>query len=75
MRARPISAGSGLAAVISTGDDGYKDLSFGPAAARSVWTDMTGNLADTVTLSENGAGRFPVKGGSVSVWIRAALTE
>ena len=67
--------GSGLAAVISTGDDGYKDLSFGPAAARSVWTDMTGNLADTVTLSENGAGRFPVKGGSVSVWIRAALTE
>ena len=33
-------------------------------------SDLVGGI-QTVTLSDEDAGRFPVKGGSVSVWVRA----
>jgi len=63
---------SGLAAIISNGDDGYKDLDFGAAAKGTVWKDITGRISDQLTLSDEGKGRFYVKGGSASIWVRAA---
>jgi len=62
--------GSGLAALISNNEDGYKDLDFGGVSAGSIWKDCTGHITDPVTLSDEGKGRFYVKGGSVSVWTR-----
>jgi alpha-amylase len=61
---------SGLAAIISNGDDGYKDLRFGHDAAGTIWHDITGHITDDVTLSGEGIGRFYVRGSSVSVWVR-----
>jgi alpha-amylase len=63
--------GSGLAVLISNGDDGYKTLSFGPERAGTAWRDMTGNKSETITLDAQGTGTFLVRGGSVSVWVRA----
>jgi len=64
--------GSGLAVVISNSDEGYKDLDFGVSFAGTVWSDCTGHICDRLTLTCEGRGRFYVKGGSVSVWVRAA---
>jgi len=61
---------SGLAVLISNSDDGYKDMDFSEAMAGSVWNDCTGHITDPVILSDEGKGRFYVKGGSVSVWTR-----
>ena len=61
---------SGLAVLISNGDEGYKDLDFGKEHAGTIWKDCTGHIADPVTLSDEGKGRFYVKGGTVSVWTR-----
>jgi len=63
---------SGLAALISNNEDGWKDLDFGKEKSDTVWYDCTGHITDPVTLSNEGKGTFYVKGGSVSVWIRSA---
>ena len=60
--------GSGCAVVISTGDDGFKDMKVRDTHAGSTWIDVTGNRDDEVVIEEDGTGRFPVNGGSVSVW-------
>lgn len=60
--------GSGLAVVVSNGDDGDKLLNFGPERAGSVWHDLTGQREEIVTLDESGSGTFFVTGRSVSVW-------
>ena len=62
--------GSGLAVVISNGDEGYKDLSFGSERAGTVWVDITGNREEEITLDEEGQAAFTVNGGQVSVWVQ-----
>lgn len=61
---------SGLAVVMSIGEEGYKNMSFGSALAHTVWTDTTGNRQDKITLDDQGSADFYVNGGSVSVWVR-----
>ncbi len=68
----PEHPGSGLAVLLSNGDNGEKVLEFGLELAGSIWRDLTGNRTETVTLDENGSAAFLVAGRSVSVW---ALTE
>lgn len=60
--------GSGCAVVISTGDDGYKDMQVTEELTGSVWIDVTGNRKDEVVIGDDAVGRFTVNGGSVSVW-------
>ncbi|AOM81469.1 alpha-amylase [Salisediminibacterium beveridgei] len=60
--------GSGCAVVISTGDEGFKDMQVDQTLTGSVWIDVTGNRTDEVEVSEDAIGRFTVNGGSVSVW-------
>jgi len=64
--------GSGVAALISNNEDGWKDLAFGKEMAGTIWKDCTGHITDPVTLSDEGKGTFYVKGCSVSVWIRSS---
>ena len=63
---------SGLAVLISNGDDSEKELDFGGPFAGTVWHDMTGSISEAVTLSDEGKGIFSVRGASVSVWTWAA---
>ncbi|KZZ85367.1 alpha-amylase [Bacillus sp. SJS] len=60
--------GSGLAVVISNGDEGEKRMFVGEHRAGEVWVDLTNTREDTVEIEEDGFAVFPVNGESVSVW-------
>ncbi|WP_068776636.1 alpha-amylase [Paenibacillus sp. FJAT-26967] len=59
---------SGIAVVISNGDNGEKRMCVGENRAGEQWTDLTGNRQEQITIGEDGFADFPVNGGSVSVW-------
>jgi alpha-amylase len=60
---------SGIAVVISNGEEGIKNMSFGKEASGRSFYDITGNRKEIITLDEQGSGNFLVQGGSVSVWV------
>ena len=62
--------GSGLAVVMSNGDDGVKRMSLGELNKGSTWRDITGQIADPVTLGDKGEADFYCKGSGVSVYMR-----
>ncbi|MHC1787631.1 MAG: alpha-amylase [Christensenellales bacterium] len=63
--------GSGLAVLMSNGDEGRKRMSLGKLNGGSVWQDITGGIPDRVTLDEEGEAEFRCQGGAVSVYLRA----
>lgn len=60
---------SGLAMLVSNGDDGEKIMNVGARHAGEVWQDVTGNRAEEIVIGNDGNGVFLVSAGSVSVWI------
>lgn len=60
---------SGLAALITDGAGGSKNMYVGTKHAGEVWYDVTGNISSTVTISNDGYGYFSVNGGSHSIYI------
>ncbi|NDV94076.1 alpha-amylase [Dysgonomonas sp. 521] len=62
--------GSGLALLISNGEDGNKMMNVGAARKGEVWYDLTGNIKDKVVIDEDGDGNFLVEGGKLSVWVK-----
>lgn len=60
---------NGLAAVISNGDEGWKEMSLGDLHAGETWVDYLGHYQGEVVLDESGTGQFPVNAGSISVWV------
>lgn len=64
-------ANSGLAALISDYNTGTatKRMYVGTSHKGEVWYDVTGNISDKVTISNDGYGVFKVKNKSYSVWI------
>jgi alpha-amylase len=66
--------GSGLAVLVSNGEQGYKTLSFGSAWAGTTWVDHTGHIDEMVRLNEDGQGVFRVSARSVSTWIPQPLS-
>ncbi|MBC7959288.1 MAG: alpha-amylase [Vallitaleaceae bacterium] len=60
---------SGVAILISNGDEGYKDMWFSPNFGGKIFYDIMGGRQETVTIEEDGKGLFTVNPGSVSVWI------
>lgn len=65
------AANSGLAALISDYNTGTatKRMYVGTSHKGEVWYDVTGNISDKVTISNDGYGVFKVKNKSYSVWI------
>ena len=57
----------GLAAVLSNGTDGWKTMKLGTPG--QVFTDILGTRPEEVTIGCDGWADFPVRGGSVSVWV------
>lgn len=61
---------SGLAMLISNGDDGNKVMNVGEHRKGEVWQEITGSIEQEVTIDEHGNGQFLVQGGKVAVWVR-----
>lgn len=60
--------GSGVAVVLSNGEDGFKDMEMGKAFAGRTFRDRLENSTDEVVIDDNGWGKFPCPAGSVSAY-------
>ncbi len=60
---------SGLAVLMSNGDDGFKEMELDKSFAGKKFLDVLGKRKEEVIINENGFGEFFCKAGSVSVWI------
>lgn len=61
--------GSGVAVLVSNGDDGEKYMYVGTRHAGETWHEATGSFpGETVTIGDDGHATFRVHGNSVAVW-------
>ena len=60
---------SGLAVVMSNGEDGIKVMELGEKFAGKVFIDVLGKREEEVMVNEDGYGEFFCNAGSVSVWV------
>lgn len=60
--------GSGLALLLSNGDDGDKMMEVGAHHAGERWREVTGSRTEEIVIDEAGYGRFSVGGGKCAVW-------
>lgn len=61
--------GSGIAVLLSNGDDGWKWMEIGKVHAGKTFYDYLGNYPGEITINADGWGEFRTKGGSVSAWV------
>jgi alpha-amylase len=61
--------GSGLAVLLSNGEDGWKWMEVGKEHAGKIFYDYLRNHTDEVIINADGWGEFKTKGGSVSAWV------
>lgn len=62
--------GSGMAVVLSNGDDGWKRMRIGYPG--ETFVDALGNRSEEIVIGPDGWADFTVNGGSVSVWVPKA---
>ncbi len=62
--------GSGLIFLMSNDEAGSKTLCLGEAHQGEEWYETTGSIPDSVTLDENGNGKFSVQERNITVWIQ-----
>jgi alpha-amylase len=60
----------GCIVILANGPENGKDANLGEAMANTTFRDWLGHRQDAVTTDDAGRARFPVDGGSVSVWVR-----
>lgn len=63
------NANSGLAVVMSNGDEGFKEMEVGREFTGQTFIDALGNRQEEVIINDQGTGVFHCNGGSVAVWI------
>jgi len=61
--------GSGLAVMMSNGDESFKKMEMGPRHAGKTFVDALGYRKEKVRLDDKGWGEFYCNAGSVSVWV------
>lgn len=61
---------SGLAVVLSNGEEGEKNMEIGIGHAGKLFIDALGNREEEVMVNEDGWAQFFCAAGSVSVWLR-----
>lgn len=59
---------SGLALLLSNGEDGDKIMEVGVAHAGETWVEVTGDRTEEIVIDGHGCGRFSVSGGKCAVW-------
>lgn len=62
--------GSGLAMLLSNGDDGTKRMFVGAERRGEVWHEITGSIADEIPIGDDGEAEFRVHGGKLAVWVK-----
>lgn len=60
--------GSGLALLLSNGEEDEKTMNVGVNHKGEVWHEITGNRREEVTIDDDGNGTFKVSGGKLAVW-------
>ncbi len=60
---------SGLAVLMSNGNEGFKEMQVDRNFAGKTFIDVLGNRTEEVIINEDGFGEFFCQSGSVSVWI------
>lgn len=63
---------SGLAVLMSNGDEGFKEMEVGAQFIGKIFIDILGKREEAVKIKENGYGEFLCAAGSVSVWVLKA---
>lgn len=66
-------ANSGIAVLMSNGDEGYKEMEIGQQFAGKIFIDILGKRNEEVVINENGCGEFFCEAASVSVWVLKEL--
>jgi len=61
--------GSGLALLLSNGEDGEKEMCVGEERRGQTWHEITGCIDGCVTVGEDGRAPFRVCGGKLAVWV------
>lgn len=59
----------GCAVVLSTGEEGWKEMEINPNYAGETYVDILENRKEEIILDEKGKATFPVNKRSVSVWV------
>jgi alpha-amylase len=62
--------GSGLALLMSNGEDGDKVMNVGENRKGEIWREITGSMEEEVTIGDDGNATFKVHGGKLAVWVR-----
>ncbi|WP_298064001.1 alpha-amylase [uncultured Rikenella sp.] len=62
--------GSGLALLLSNGEDGEKEMFVGEERQGEIWHEITGSIDEPVTIGEDGKALFRVQGGKMAVWVK-----
>lgn len=60
---------SGLAVVLSNGEEGTKNMEIGKGHAGEIFIDTLGHRPEEITINEEGWAEFFCAAGSVSVWV------
>jgi alpha-amylase len=60
---------SGLAVLMSNGEEGFKEMELGEEFVGKIFIDILGKRKEKVVIKENGCGEFLCAAGSVSVWV------
>lgn len=60
---------SGIAVLMSNGDEGFKEMEIGANFAGKTFVDVLGKRKEDVLIDENGFGEFLCEAGNVSVWV------
>jgi len=61
---------SGVAILISNGENGDKKMFVGENHKGEVWHEITGDRKEEVTIDDSGNATFLVSGGKVAVWVK-----
>lgn len=65
-----IREGSGVALLVSNGEDGDKVMYVGEHHKGETWHEVTGSIDKEVVIGDDGKSTFYVHGGKVAVWVR-----
>ncbi len=60
---------SGVALLLSNGDDGSKRMEVGVEHAGETWREVTGSIGERITIGDDGAAEFTVRSGKAAVWV------
>jgi len=61
---------SGLAFLMSNGENGNKVMNVGVQHKGEVWHELTGSILEEVTIDKDGNGNFKVAGRNLAVWVK-----